>query len=301
MIHRRTRLTLFLTLLVWVLAGRASGAESPNAWPKLTDAQQKAAIAQLKDYAQQTQTQLQIPLRSFETEYFLFCTDLSEREANQWAGLLDRMYGRLAEMFAVPAGKNIWRGKAMIFIFSRREDYVRYEKEMAHTDPAKTAGMCHGFSDGTVKVAFYRQSDELEFAHILVHESTHGFVHRYRSPVPIPSWANEGLAETVAGELVPQKGRRETVMANAREQIQAHQGSLGEFFQTDHIEGWQYPVAEMLCTFMIQASAPNYVAFINGIKDGMTADQSLTQRFQAPRERLVAVFGQWLGVRGLKD
>jgi hypothetical protein len=161
--------------------------------------------------------------------------------------------------------------------------------------------MSHAFGDGTVKIAFYRQSDELQFAHVLVHESVHGFIHRYRSPVPIPSWANEGLAETVATDLAPQHGHRQEVQANAREQLQAHGSRLGDFFDADHIDGWQYPVAEMLCTFMIQASAPNYVAFINGLKDGLNIDQSLAEKYQAPKDRLVAVFGQWLGVRGLTE
>jgi hypothetical protein len=299
MASRLTIPALFCAVLISWAPSHA--AESPRAWPQLTSVQQQAAIAQLKEFAQQTQTRLQIPLRSFETQYFLFCTDLPQREANQWANLLDRMYARLAEMFAVPVGKNIWRGKALIFIFKGREDYVRYEKDMAHTDAGKTAGMCHAFSDGTVKIAFYRQSDELEFAHVLVHESVHGFIHRYRSPVPVPSWANEGLAETVATDLAPQRGHRQDVQANAREQLQAHGSRLGDFFDTDHIEGWQYPVAEMLCTFMIQASAPNYVTFINGLKDGLSVDQSLAEKYQAPKDRLVAVFGQWLGVRGLSE
>jgi hypothetical protein len=290
----------YAVLLVFT-SSAALGAESPNAWPTLNQAEQNAAIAQLKDYAQQTQSHLNIPLRSFETQYFLFCTGLSQHEADQWAGLLDRMYGKMAEMFAVPPGKNIWRGKALIFIFTRSEDYQRYEKDMAHTDARNTAGMCHAFRDGAVKIAFFRQTDELEFAHVLVHESTHGFIHRYRSPVPVPSWANEGLAETVASDLVPQKGHILAVRNDARDQIQSRQNHLGNFFKTDHIEAWQYPVAQMLCTFMIQASAPNYVAFINGIKDGLTVDQSLSECFQAPRERLVAVFGQWIGVRGLRD
>jgi hypothetical protein len=299
------RPAVLVALAGWAMVGLVSpsvtSAQTSYAWPKLSDAQQQAAITQLKQYAQKTQTQLQLPLRSVETQYFLFCTDLPEREANQWAGLLDRMYSRLAEMFAVPAGKNIWRGKAIIFIFSREEDFVRYEKEMLQTDASKTVGLCHRFGDGTVKIAFYRISDELQFSHILVHESTHGFLHRYRSPVLVPSWVDEGLAETIATELVQRNGRRETVIAEARQQLQAHHGQLGDFFRTDHIDGWQYPVAEMLCTFMIQASAPNYVEFINGIKDGLKVDQSLEQHYHAPRERLVTVFGQWLGVRGLSE
>ena len=65
----------YAVLLVFT-SSAALGAESPNAWPTLNQAEQNAAIAQLKDYAQQTQSHLNIPLRSFETQYFLFCTGL---------------------------------------------------------------------------------------------------------------------------------------------------------------------------------------------------------------------------------
>jgi hypothetical protein len=283
-----------LTLMAGV--ARVDGQATASAWPALSDAQQQAALTQLKEFAQQTQTKLRLPMRGFETQYFLFCTDLPQSEAEQWAALLDRMYVKLSELFNVPARKNIWRGKAMVFIFSRKEDYQRYERQMAHIDPGNTAGMCQGFSDGTVKIAFYRQEDQLEFAHVLVHESVHGFLHRYRSTVDVPSWANEGLAETVATDLVPQNGRRNEVMSRAREAIQAHRG-LGNFFTTRHIEDWQYPVAEMLCTMMIQASGKNYVDFINGIKDGLPWEKSLEDKYKAPKERLEAVFEQWLGVR----
>lgn len=281
--------------ILGVAWARAQVQEPPNSWPALTDAQQKTALTQLKEFAQQTQAKLGLPMRGFETQYFLFCTDLPQDEAQQWAALLDRMYAKLSGLFNVPPRKNIWRGKAMVFIFSRKANYQRYEREMAHIDPGNTAGMCQGFNDGTVKIAFYRQEDQLEFAHVLVHESVHGFLHRYRSPVDVPSWANEGLAETVATDLVPQNGRRAEVMSHAREAIQAHRG-VGDFFTTRHIEDWQYPVAEMLCTMMIQASGKNYVDFINGIKDRLPWEKSLEEKYKATQDRLVAVFEQWLGV-----
>jgi hypothetical protein len=169
-----------------------------------------------------------------------------------------------------------------------------------NTDPGTTAGMCTSFSTGFVKIAFYRQPDELAFAHVLVHESVHGFVHRYRTPVFIPSWVNEGLAETTATDLVPQRGRRDSVRTMAREGLQEHKGQMSDFFSADHIVAWQYPVAEMMCTFMIQAGSKNYVAFIKAIKDGKSADEALASGFKAPRDRLVPVFGQWLGVKNLE-
>lgn len=291
--------------LLWLLghgagSARAADSQPANPWPKLTDAQQKDAIAQLKQFALDAQTKLDLPLQTFETKYFLFCSDLAPRESQMWAGLLDRMYVQLARMFAVPNGQNLWRGKALVFVFSRKEDYRKYERAVMHTNPSFSAGMCHGEGNGTVKIAFYRQEDQLEFAHLLVHESVHGFLHRYRSPEPIPSWANEGLAETIASDLVPRNGHRDEVKTRARDNIQAHKDDLGAFFTGGRIEPWQYPVAEMLCTFMIQAGRSNYVAFINGMKDGLSWNDALAQKYQAPLERLVPVFGNWLGVRGLK-
>ena len=283
--------------------GSPAPAETPieNAWPVLTEEQQSQALAALKQFAEQTQTTLDRPLKMYETKFFLFYSDLPPQQAQNWAGLLDRMYAKLAEMFAVPKGQNIWAGKAVVFVFVKKLDYQRYEREVMKTDPGTSAGMCHSNSNGIVRIAFYRQPDELQFAHVLVHESVHGFIHRYRTPVLVPSWANEGLAETIATDLVPQRGRRDGVKVQAREELQAHGSRMGDFFTADHIVAWQYPVAEMLCTFMIQAGKKNYVDFINGIKDGVDWEQCLSTKFKAPVDRLVLAYGQYLGVKNLQQ
>lgn len=270
------------------------------AWPLLNDEQQAAAVDKLKSISDQTQKQLHRPLQLYETKYFLFYTDLGAREANNWSNLLDRMYARLCETFGVPRGKNIWWGKALVFVFSKESDYMRFESDN-EVDAKGTAGMCHSFSDGKVVIAFYRQPQELEFAHVLVHESVHGFVHRYRSRTFVPSWANEGLAEVIATDLVPQRGRRDIMRSAAREELQKHRNSMGDFFTAKHIDGWQYPVAQMLCEFMITAGKKNYVDFINGIKDGMSWDDALAEKFKAPVDRLVPVFGQTLGIKNLSE
>ena len=270
-------------------------------WPRLNRTQQQQAIDQLKKYAQETQDTLHTSLGSFETEYFLFCSDLAPVEARQWASLLDRMYDRLAETFAVTPHRNIWRGKALIFVYRNEKDYMRYEREIVKSDPTGTAGMCVSYPDGSVKIAFYRQPDQMLFAHVLVHESVHGFIHRYRTPIPVPGWANEGLAEMIATDLVPQKGRPAMVRERAASGLRDHQGRLGSFFNGKGIEGWQYPVAEQITIFMVTQSKPGYVKFINGIKEGLEVDQALSERYGAPRERLIDAFGQSLGIRGLSE
>src|SRR5690606_11851392 len=130
----------------------------------------------------------------------------------------DNMYNRLTDLFAIKRGDNIWLGKCLILIFRNSDDYHRFQAVMHQTNSGTSAGMCHGFGSGEVHIAFFRQPAEMQFAHVLVHESVHGFLHRYRSPVHVPTWINEGLAEYIAFRLLPKatvvpqfqaEGRRE--------------------------------------------------------------------------------------------
>src|SRR5678816_1538790 len=93
-------------------------------------------------------------------------------------------------------------------------------RDRHQTMAAGTAGMCHQYGNGDVHIAFYRQPNDLDFANVLVHESIHGFLHRYRSPVDVPSWANEGLAEAIAADMVNRKGLTQAATAEARNELQ---------------------------------------------------------------------------------
>ena len=282
-------------------AARGSGPKTVGSveqqfWGAQSDEQQAESVATLKEFADETKKTMGKELRLYETKYFLFYSDLPPQEAKNWSGLLDRMYAKLAEMFGIEKGVNVWRGKALVFVFAADADYRRFQVAMHQTDPGESDGMCHSYGDGMVHIAFYRQPDELDFAHVLVHESVHGFLHRYKSPVNIPSWANEGLAEWIANELVRRPGRAQESHRYAKYVLQQH-GSLGEFFEADHIVGWQYPVAEMLTTFMIERNKKGYVAFINGLKDGLAVEEALETKYKAPRDRVVDAFARAIGVR----
>jgi hypothetical protein len=266
-------------------------------WGVQKPEEQAASVKELKDWAEKTAGWKNGSLRLLETEYFLFYSDLQPAEAQRWRGLLDRMYARLAELFGVEKGRNLWRGKALVFVFSKPGDYQRFQRESHKTDPAGSAGMCHTYSNGYVHIAFYRQPQEMLFAHVLVHESVHGFIHRYRSHVTVPSWANEGLAEVIAAELVPRPPEARQRYTRAQESLRQRKGVGGDFFNARNIAAWQYPVAENLCSFMIQQNKRGYVEFINAVKDGMGVEEAMEQKFGAPQSRLVPAFLNAMGVK----
>lgn len=273
-------------------------ASSERVWAKLSAAEQARLIDRLKVSAAAEILKIDRPLQLHETKYFLFYSDLPAADSEYWAGLLDRMYLRLSELFGVARDQNIWRGKAVIFVFAQRADYRRFERELRHTEPGESAGMTYCFDDGAVKIAFYRQPEELDFAHVLVHESIHGFVHRYRTPSAVPSWANEGLAEAIASELVPDPPRSQRILTLARRGLAEHKNKLDDFFPADHIDRWHYPIAETFCQFMIRRSKKAYVGFIDGIKEGKPWQQSLESSYKMPLGKLVAAYVEWINRKG---
>jgi len=277
---------------------RTAGEEQHEFWGELSDEVMASSVEELKAFANEAKQKLNIDLKLYETDYFLFYSDLHPKEAERWAGLLDKMYGRLAELFGVDDGVNIFRGKCLIVVFRKEMDYLRYESVMHGINAAGSAGICWSFGNGYVHISFYRQANEWLFAHILVHESVHGFVHRFESPVFIPSWVNEGLAELIATNLVPQANVREQRLDIA-EKYMRYMGGYGGMFTARHINAYQYGVALSLTEFMVNQSKPRYADFVRGIKDGLSWHESLKERYGVPIERLMEAHGRTMRLRDL--
>lgn len=269
-----------------------------SSWETLSPTEQTQAVQQLKDYIAQVRQDLDPNLQLYETKYFLFASDLQSSEARRWAAVLDRMYARLSDLFAVPKDTNIWRGKALVLVFAQRNTYNTFEQKYFHNDASNTGGTCHGAPNGDVKIAFYRASDDQWFSHVLVHESTHGFLHRYRSPVHVPSWANEGLAEFVAYDLLPQPGVIQATKNAARADLEANK-NLSDFFSGNAIPNHRYSVAFTLTDYLIETNKKAYINFINAIKDSAPAEDALQESFHLTIPQLAQKFATAMGIHDL--
>ena len=281
-------------------SGQAAGDRpTRGSWPKLAPEDNEAAVGQLKRRAADLFTHTKAKLTPYETKFFLFYSDLSQTEAQRWAGVLDRMYARLAELFNVPKDENIWRGKAVIIVFAGKEDFLKFEADALHNPQTGKAGFCHQFGNGDVIVTFYRSAADQDFARILVHETTHGFLHRHRSPYHIPSWANEGLADVMKFELVPAAGIKQNNDAIAKQTL-TQRDALKNFFTAQNIDNAQYSIARTLAEFMIKQNKQGYVEFINAMKDRVPWEEALKDKFGMTRDQLIQAYGASMGIRDLK-
>jgi hypothetical protein len=152
-------------------------------------------------------------------------------------------------------------------------------------------------------MACHRGNDQSAFAHMLVHETSHGFNHRWMSPEPLPNWLNEGIAEWVGTQVVPTCRQVPMKEARAAEFMRASGGVGANFFAADpdhHIEAVQYGIASSLVKFMVARDRKRFASFVRGIKEGMSVDESLKASFDASLADLIAAYGKAIGVPGLK-
>jgi len=268
-------------------------------WGTLSEAVMRSSTEGLLAEAQTARNALGLDLKVYDaSQYYLFVSDMPPGEARKWAGLLDRLYDRLCDTFDVPRGTNVFRGRGLIYVFRRERDYHRFHQVISGYDSLGSAGLCKSYGNGHVEITFYRQSDSTLFSHVLVHEAVHGFLHRYRSFPFVVSWANEGLAEFVAADLVGLYRPRQVrgYVAGVLRQTGGTGGMLGD----RAIDGWQYPIAQALCDFMIAQDRGRYRDFINAIKDGKPWREALEDDYGVSRERLLAGFGRALGIQELR-
>jgi hypothetical protein len=135
----------------------------------------------------------------------------------------------------------------------------------------------------------------------MVHETAHGFLHRLRSNVDIPPWINEGVADWVAAIIVknnPTVAQRQ----KAGLELIRQTNSLGpDFFAKDaRLSSTQYGIASNLTNFMLQIDPGRYRAFILGIKEGYTLEESLARSYGLTPGELIGNYGRSIGMPNLR-
>jgi hypothetical protein len=285
------------------VVGKRLNAAGRQLWGGASDEQQAQVIDEYKkDYV--SKVRLMFADREFqlhETKFFLFCTDMPVDQVEIYIANLDRMYLELCKLFGIFKETNIWRGKCLVVAFQEKSGFLQFESEIMEQRAVDWAqGLCHSFGDGKVVISCYRGNNPAFFGNLLVHETTHGFMHLYRSNVDIPSWLNEGLAEWVANLVVPESN---TVPNRQRQAIPRVQntGTMGGMLdRPGNIDVWQYGLASGIAQFLIDTNPQAYGGLFTLIKEGTTWREALDELYGMSPEELAAGYGRTVGVPDLK-
>jgi hypothetical protein len=267
-------------------------------WPELSAAEHAAAVAELGEFLARVR-QAFPALQVVETHEFIVATDIPAAQMAPYVAKLDAMHDLLCDLYGIPKGEPVWQGKCLVIAFLKADDFRAFEGRFMEVDATGIHGLCHQRSDGRVVMACHRGDDAPAFAHMLVHETSHGFNHRWMSPVRLPNWLNEGIAEWVGTQVVPGCDQVPLKEARAREFVRSTGGLGPGFFAAENIDAVQYGIASGLVKFLARDQR-KFAALVRGIKEGLPVEEGLRQAYGGSLDDLVAGYGAAIGVPNLK-
>ena len=274
-------------------------AASEATWNDVTPEQFEQLVEREKAMAAHVGNLLSVELNLIETDYFLFYTDLDPREAYEWQRVLDLMYERVGDLLDIPDGVNVFKGKATVFLFKHKEQFVAFERDFYQNNVTFEAGICHQHYTGEVRIAFHQIDDEKQLKQIMVHEAAHGVVHRFRSPRRIASWLNEGIAEWTANSVVNYKQPFKWKKRESARVIKERGTFDPDFFEDDRYKADFYGTSLAMVELLLRRGKPRFIAFVNGIKDGLTWQESLLEHYGMTPDDLILAYGRSIGMRDL--
>ena len=267
-------------------------------WPQLSAEEHAAQVAELEAFVARVR-QVFPALQLTSTHEFLVASDMPAGRLAPFQAALDSMHDSLCDLYGIPRGDPVWRGKCLVFVFEKQADFAVFEGRFMEGALPAAFGVCHQRSDGRVVMACYSGDDASAFAHMLVHETSHGFNHRWKSPVQFPNWLNEGIAEWVGTQVVPACQQVPLKEAKALEYMRST-GSVGPGFFDDrpsaHIQPVQYGIASGLVKMLLARDRKKFVAFVQGLKEGQGVEEALQKTFRASLDDLLKAYGQTVGV-----
>ncbi len=269
-------------------------------WPELTSEEHKTAIEE--NHQQTEKIKAMFPgIEVYETAEFTFCSNIPRNQVGPYVASLDRMHDMLSTMYGMKKGTPVWRGKCLVVAFIEKSQFLEFERTFFQFPAEGAFGLCHELPTGRVVMSCYRGNNPNDFAHMLVHETSHGFNFRYRTQRHLPSWVDEGMAEWIGETLVRTSTavqRSEQASLRAMQSTHSMQGVLDakRIIDIPH----SYGMASSLTTFLVKADQKKYVDFINGIKEGKKWQDSLKDAYHVTVEQMVSAYGRSIGIPDLQ-
>ena len=273
-------------------------------WPVQTDAEQAQAVLDLREETAALLSDAGLPeTEPIETDYFLVYLVNAPGDPRGVIRDLDQIYRKIATLLDLPEVQgrpiNLFWGKAVVIIAGEEGQFRLIEAHGFNQKvPAGVVGLCHSIGP-KVFVNTYRTPDDFLFASVLVHEAVHGMMHRFVTPKRLPTWANEGLADWAADNIVP--GR--TLDAARRRQgldFIRGGGRLEAIMEMNYEDGsWPgpdgvgYGASYLLVHYMIDQNRYGFADWVREVKAGGDWREAMVSEYGASADRLVRFAREW--------
>ena len=299
------RLSCMLLMVVVLFGGAAATPSNVEAkelytWKEQKVGAQRACIEQEKGFARQVNSDLKLDLKLYETDHFLVYTDIPEFNGKRWAADTDGTYRDICKLFEIPDAANLWKGKATIFLFKSRNEFMRFEKRFYGNDITFQAGLCHQHFNGEVRISFYAVKDARFLKQLMIHEMTHGVLHRYQSSKRIDTWLNEGIAEWTASKLLGTEKPFRFKKSLSAKYLRKEKVLPSDFFGEKNFKPEFYGTALALTEKLVKLDKGKFLHFLQDMKKGMSWQNSLMDAYKMSGSDLFGEYAKGIGVSDLQ-
>src|SRR5690606_29827200 len=107
------------------IAAVDAAGRSPT-WGDFPLEREAAYLAETQREADTVAATLGVKLTRVETNHFLYYTNVPPERTYHSPRLLDQMYDKACDLYGLPRGTKLFKGKCPIYMFASREDLQRF-------------------------------------------------------------------------------------------------------------------------------------------------------------------------------
>lgn len=273
-------------------------------WPPLSLDERAEAISTMKSRAEAICRDTGFRANVVETRYFMLFGAVEPAAMQECARSLDAMYEKVLELFGIPAGLNLFWGKAVVFLTPTEDTFRAVEAAgFKSMTPKGVVGLCHQMGP-MVFVNMFWSKDQDAFDATLIHETVHGIMHRYFSAERLPAWADEGLSEYIASVSFRSSPIDKGRLPQALAYIRAGR-SVADVMRLNYGDGsWPgpdaigYAVGYASVKLMVRQQPEAFGRWIRAVKGGKPWEQALREDFGHPLEQFAPTVERWYRTNG---
>jgi hypothetical protein len=277
-----------------------AGTFPTDPWPRLSDAEQQAAIETLEAEARQILRSAGVQVDPVRSQRFLVYGEARPLELARLATRLEGITAHLAGVLGVDERRNVFWGKAVVLCFADPDQFRMVEAEsFDQLVPRQAVGICHPVGP-EVFLCFRTDGRGTVPAWELAREAVHGYMHRFRTPRRLPPWANEGLADYVAGRVASPPARDEQRSRGLRYIREG--GDVGAVLDHRYGDAQRAPnemtaaLGALLVELMVAQRPSSFGPWVDAVKYGKDWETALAEDYGVPRPALVETFVRYYRV-----
>ncbi|QDV41935.1 hypothetical protein Enr13x_17780 [Stieleria neptunia] len=232
-----------------------------------------------------------------ETESTLLFTDYPAAATGGLRVFVDKLNQQLNQMFGLPQGDSIWRGKAILAVFSTPARFAAFEEQVMNNPNHGGRAGVRGGAKRFLQTAIAKKLDS-NVARGLSWGYSLGFAGRLHSDANTVPWMNMGIANAVQFAIVPDRKRQSTQRSKVTRQLR-NAGSMLGLLGATKLDQERWPMCGQLVQFLIQSDPIAFSQMFRDVKLGVPMEEALQQNYGLNEAALAARFGQSLGVPGL--